>query len=147
MQAEDMSIYWNQHKGQYETNNYNYYKQDNTFTRTADQRSRYSETTAYQEEEAEEVDENAVKMGSWLGTFFLLLIPVVNLIVLIKMAISCKSASKKSFARATLFMGLICITVVLVFIALTCDKIDYTVYIDKVMALVSKITGVAKRFI
>ena len=40
MQAEDMSIYWNQHKGQYETNNYNYYKQDNTFTRTADQISR-----------------------------------------------------------------------------------------------------------
>ena len=147
MQAEDMSIYWNQHKGQYETNNYNYYKQDNTFTRTADQRLRYSETTAYQEEEKETVDENQVKMGSWIGTFFLLLIPVVNIIALIKMAISCKSASKKSFARAVLFMGLICITIGLVFVALTCDKIDYTVYIDKVMALVSKIPGVVKRFI
>ena len=147
MQAEDMSIYWNQHKGQYETNNYNYYKQDNTFTRTADQRSRYSETIAYQEKEAEEVDENAVKMGSWVGTFFLLLIPVVNIIALIKMAISCKSASKKSFARAVLFMGLICITIGLVFVALTCDKIDYTVYMDKAMVIVNKIVGVAKRFI
>lgn len=147
MQAEDMSIYWNQHKGQYETNNYNYYKQDNTFTRTADQRLRYSETTAYQEEEEETVDENAVKMGSWIGTFFLLLIPVVNVIALIKMAISCKSASKKSFARAVLFMGLICITIGLVFVALTCDKIDYTVYMDKAMVIVNKIVGVAKRFI
>lgn len=147
MQAEDMSIYWNQHKGQYETNNYNYYKQDNTFTRTADQRLRYSETTAYQEEEKETVDENQVKMGSWIGTFFLLLIPVVNIIALIKMAISCKSASKKSFARAVLFMGLICITIGLVFVALTCDKIDYTVYMDKVMVIVNKIVGVAKRFI
>ena len=147
MQAEDMSIYWNQRKGQYETNNYNYYKQDNTFTRTADQRSRYSETTAYQEKEAEEVDENAVKMGSWLGTFFLLLIPVVNIIALIKMAISCKSASKKSFARAVLFMGLICITIGLVFVALTCDKIDYTVYMDKAMVIVNKIVGVVKRLI
>ena len=147
MQAEDMSIYWNQHKGQYETNNYNYYKQDNTFTRTADQRLRYSETTAYQEEEKETVDENQVKMGSWIGTFFLLLIPVVNIIALIKMAISCKSASKKSFARAVLFMGLICITIGLVFVALTCDKIDYTVYMDKVMVIVNKIVGVVKRFI
>lgn len=147
MQAEDMSIYWNQHKGQYETNNYNYYKQDNTFTRTADQRLRYSETTAYQEEEKETVDENQVKMGSWIGTFFLLLIPVVNIIALIKMAISCKSASKKSFARAVLFMGLICITIGLVFVALTCDKIDYTVYMDKAMVIVNKIVGVAKRFI
>ena len=147
MQAEDMSIYWNQRKGQYETNNYNYYKQDNTFTRTADQRLRYSETTAYQEEEKETVDENQVKMGSWIGTFFLLLIPVVNIIALIKMAISCKSASKKSFARAVLFMGLICITIGLVFVALTCDKIDYTVYMDKVMVIVNKIVGVAKRFI
>lgn len=147
MQAEDMSIYWNQHKGQYETNSYNYYKQDNTFTRTADQRLRYSETTAYQEEEKETVDENAVKMGSWIGTFFLLLIPVVNIIALIKMAISCKSASKKSFARAVLFMGLICITIGLVFVALTCDKIDYTVYMDKVMVIVNKIVGVAKRFV
>ena len=147
MQAEDMSIYWNQRKGQYETNNYNYYKQDNTFTRTADQRLRYSETTAYQEEEKETVDENQVKMGSWIGTFFLLLIPVVNIIALIKMAISCKSASKKSFARAVLFMGLICITIGLVFVALTCDKIDYTVYMDKVMVIVNKIVGVVKRLI
>ena len=147
MQAEDMSIYWNQRKGQYETNNYNYYKQDNTFTRTADQRLRYSETTAYQEEEKETVDENQVKMGSWIGTFFLLLIPVVNIIALIKMAISCKSASKKSFARAVLFMGLICITIGLVFVALTCDKIDYTVYMDKAMVIVNKIVGVVKRFI
>ncbi len=147
MQAEDMSIYWNQRKGQYETNNHNYYKQDNTFTRTADQRLRYSETTSYQEEEKEVIDENAVKMGSWLGIFFLLLIPVVNIIVLIKMAISCKSASKKSFARAALLMGLICITIGLVFVALTCDKIDYAVYMDKAMVIVNKIAGGVKRCI
>ena len=146
MQAEDMSIYWNQHKGQYETNNYNYYKTDNTFTRTADQRQKYSETTSYQEE-VEEEDENAVKMGSWIGTFVLLLIPVVNLIVIIKMAISCKSASKKSFARALLFMGLICITLVLVFMALTCEKIDYRGYFDTFMVIVNKGMNFVKRLI
>ena len=70
-----------------------------------------------------------------------------HIFALIKMAISCKSASKKSFARAVLFMGLICITIGLVFVALTCDKIDYTVYMDKAMVIVNKIVGVVKRLI
>ena len=53
MQAQDMSIFWNINKGQYETNNYNYYKNDNSFTRTADQRIKYKEETSYTEEIAE----------------------------------------------------------------------------------------------
>lgn len=147
MQAEDMSIYWNNHKGQYETNNYNYYKQDNTFTRTADQRLKYSETTSYGEEATEEVNESAVKLESWIGTFFLLLIPVINFFVVIKMAISCKSASKKTFARAILLMTLILITLALVVMALTCDKIDYRGMLDTAMVLGRKVLTKVKGLI
>ena len=134
MQAQDMSIFWNSNKGQYETNNYNYYKNDNTFTRTADQRIKYKEETSYTEEIDEEENEAIVQMESWIGTFFLLLIQGVNVIALIKMAISCKSASKKTFARALLLMGLILITLALIFMALTCNKIDYTGLLERTMS-------------
>ena len=134
MHAEDMNIYWNQNKGQYETSSsYNCYSVGNTYTRTADERL-YKESTGYGEENSFDQynQENNVKLESWIGTFFLLLIPIVNFIIIIKTAISCKYTSKKTFARAILLFSLILLTLCLVFMAVTCNKIDYKSLFDTI---------------
>ena len=149
MYAEDMSIRWNQSKGQYETNGYNYYQNDNSFTRTADQRLKYKESAPFTREDDFEDAENdsSVNLGSWLGTFILLLLPGINVISLIVMAIGSKSQTKKTFARAILLFSLILVTLTLIFMVFTCDKIDYKQIFDSILALGSKILGVIKRII
>lgn len=149
MYAEDMSICWNQSKGQYEANGYNYYQNDNSFTRTADQRLKYKESTSFTCEENDEDDkkESSVNLGSWLGTFMLLLLPGINIISIIVMAVSSKSETKKTFARAILLFSLILITLALIFMVFTCDKIDYKQIFDSVLALFNKMLGVIKRII
>ena len=147
MYAEDMSIYWNQSKGQYETSGYNYYQNENSFTRTADQRLKYKESPTYtgQDEEEEDNVSTPVNLGSWLGTFFLLLIPGINIFTVIIMAAASKSPTKKTFARAILLFSLIVITLALIFMVFTCDKIDYKAIFDKIPALGNKLSDVIKR--
>ena len=148
MHAEDMSIFWNQSKGQYEANTYGAYDNDNTFTKTADQRLKYSVQTTYSETDYEnDCSEETIKLESWLGTFILMLIPGVNVVSVIVLAISSKSPSKKTFARALLLLTLILITLALIFMVLTCDKIDYKFYIDKFIALGSKLLGTTRRLL
>ena len=98
MNSQDMSIYWNQRKGQYETNNFYgaQQQQQNPFTITADRRLKYTEEAV----EEEENEEASVSIGSWLGTLFLMIIPVINIFALIGMAASSKNENKKAFARA-----------------------------------------------
>ena len=93
MQAEDMSIYWNQRKGQYETNNF-YTEDNNTFTRTADKRLMYTETD--QTEVLTETAETHVPMMSWFGTLVLCAIPGVNIVAMIAMAAGSEAARNVS---------------------------------------------------
>ena len=147
MHAEDMSIFWNQNKGQYESNGQNFYANESAYTRTADQRLKYKESTTYSEEKDTDDTscEEAVKLESWLGTFILMLIPVVNVITILKLAISSKSQSKKSFARAILLLSLILLTLTLIFMVLTCDKIDYKSFFDTGVLYCTKLLGTIKR--
>ena len=133
MNSQDMSIYWNQRKGQYETNNFYgaQQQQQNPFTITADRRLKYTEEAV----EEEENEEASVSIGSWLGTLFLMIIPVINIFALIGMAVSSKNENKKAFARAMILFMLVLLTVALVIMALTCDKIDYASIFDKVVNL------------
>ena len=144
MQAEDMSIYWNQRKGQYETNNF-YTEDNNTFTRTADKRLMYQETdhTEVLDEEAAETRE--VPLLSWFGTLILCSIPGINIVALIAMAAGSKDASKKAFARAMIILSLLMITLLMVFMALTCDKMDYAAMIDSIINIGKKFILVVQR--
>ncbi len=144
MYAEDMSIFWNQSKGQYEPKGNTVYDNNNSFTKTADQRLRYSEQISYSEADYDDNNissEEAIKLGSWLGTFSLLLIPGVNIVSVIVWAISSKSPSKKSFARALLLFSLILVTLALIFMVLTCEKIEYSDIFNKFISLGSKLLG------
>jgi hypothetical protein len=56
--------------------------------------------------------DNAVTTAQWIGTFFLMCVPVVNLILLVVWALGTKApASKSYFARAVLWMFLIFIVI------------------------------------
>lgn len=56
--------------------------------------------------------DNAVTTGQWIGTFFLMCIPIVNLILLIKWALSTTTpASKSYYARAVLWMFFIFVVI------------------------------------
>ena len=142
MQAEDMSIYWNQRKGQYETNNF-YTEDNNTFTRTADKRLMYTETD--QTEVLTETAETHVPMMSWFGTLVLCAIPGVNIVSMIAMAAGSKDVAKKAFARAMIILTLLMVTLVLVFMALTCDKIDYATMFNSVVNIGKKLMLIIQR--
>lgn len=143
MHAEDMSIFWNQSKGQYEPKVHTVYDNDNSFTKTADQRLRYSEQISYSEANYDDdnTSEESIKLGAWLGTFTLMIIPGINVISIIIWAISSKSPSKKSFARALLLFSLILITLALIFMVLTCEKIEYSDIFNRFISLGSKLLG------
>ncbi|MCL2694703.1 MAG: hypothetical protein FWE69_00065 [Clostridiales bacterium] len=51
--------------------------------------------------------EKAVSVGNWIGTFFLTLIPVVNIIMLFVWAFGAQTKSKRNYGRAMLWMTLI----------------------------------------
>ena len=132
MNSQDMSIYWNQRKGQYETNNF-YQEQQNPFTITADRRLKYTEETIEEEDEIE----SSVSIGGWFATILLLVIPGVNIITLLAMAFGSKNENKKAFARALVLFILVSVTALLVIMAFTCDKINYASIIEKVFDLVN----------
>ena len=132
MSAQDMSIYWNQRKGQYETNDF-YQEVQHPFTITADRRLKYKEEVLDTEEEKEDMSESSVSIASWLGTMIMMLIPGVNVIGVLALAFGSKNENKKSFARAMVLITLIILTVVLVFMALTCDRIEYGSIFDKII--------------
>jgi hypothetical protein len=70
-----------------------------------------------------------------------MIIPGVNVISIIIWAISSKSPSKKSFARALLLFSLILITLALIFMVLTCEKIEYSDIFNRFISLGSKLLG------
>ena len=142
MQSDEMSIYWNQRKGQYETNNF-YTEDTNTFTRTADKRLMYQE--AGETEMMEETVETSIPIIPWIGTLLLCMVPGVNIIALIAMAIGSKDVSKKAFARAMIILILLMVTLIMAFMALTCDKIDYAAMFSSMLNIVKKFMLVVQR--
>ena len=130
MNSQEMNIYWNQSKGQYETNDF-YQSIQHPFTITADNRLKYQEQTL--EDDKEDLSEESVSIASWFGTMVLLLIPGLNVFVALIMSFAAKNENKKAFARALVLITLVCMTLMLVVMALTCDKIDYKSIIDKVL--------------
>ena len=143
MNSQDMSIYWNQRKGQYETNDF-YQEVQNPFTITADNRLRYqekSEPTEVRGTYDVKEQDNEVSIASWLGTIIMMLIPGINVFGIIIMAFGAKNENKKSFARAVVLVSLIVITAALIFMALTCEKIDYTGLLDKALAVAKPLAG------
>ncbi|MBE5935715.1 MAG: hypothetical protein E7262_07985 [Lachnospiraceae bacterium] len=130
MNSQDMNIFWNQSKGQYETNDF-YQDVQHPFTITADSRLKYKEEIIEDEEE-DDMSEASVSIASWFGMMIMMLIPGVNVLGTLIMAFASKNENKKSFARAVVLVTLICMTVILVFMALTCDKIDYKSIFDKI---------------
>lgn len=145
MSSQDMSIYWNQRKGQYETNNF-YQEQQNSFTITADRRLKYTTEEIAEEDEADR--EAAVSIAGWFATILLIAIPGVNIITVLAMAFGSKNENKKAFARAMVLFTLITITAILVIMALTCDKVNYASIIEKFADLIKvlfiKMKGVLK---
>ena len=132
MNSQDMSIYWNQRKGQYETNDF-YQEVQHPFTINADRRVNYKEEIIENDDEKDEISESSVSIASWFGMMVLMLIPGVNVISVLAIAFGSKNENKKSFARAFILIALITMTLLLAFMALTCDKIDYKSIFDKVI--------------
>ena len=132
MNSQEMNIYWNQSKGQYETNDF-YQSVQHPFTITADNRLKYQEETLDSDKDSDDLSEESVSIASWFGTMVLLLIPGLNIIAALIMSFAAKNENKKAFARALVLITLVCITLMLVVMALTCDKIDYKSIIDKVL--------------
>lgn len=130
MNSQEMNIYWNQSKGQYETNDF-YQSIQHPFTITADNRLKYQEQKVEEDTDSDDVSEESVSIASWFGTMVLLLIPGVNVLVALIMSFAAKNENKKAFARALVLITLVCITLLLVFMALTCDKIEYKSIIDR----------------
>jgi heme/copper-type cytochrome/quinol oxidase subunit 2 len=63
--------------------------------------------------------EQVTSIGNWIGTFFLLSIPVVNVILSIIWAVSAKSKSKRNYFRAYLVMfAIFAVISIIVLIAL-----------------------------
>jgi len=59
--------------------------------------------------------ENVVSFGEWIGTFLLLMIPIVNIILLFVWAFGSNTKlSKANFAKASLFLSAICIVLYLI---------------------------------
>ena len=133
MNSQDMSIYWNQRKGQYETNNF-YQEQQNPYTITADRRLKYTTEEIVEENEVD--SEASISIAGWFATILLLAIPGVNVIAVLAMAFTSKNENKKAFARAMVLFILITITVILVIMALTCDKVNYASIIEKFADLI-----------
>ena len=95
------------------------------------------------EDDMEEISETSVSIGGWLGTMMLMLVPGINIIAILAMAFGSKNENKKAFARAVVLVTLLCITVALVGMALTCNKFDYGALFEEmfsfVKALINKI--------
>lgn len=54
-----------------------------------------------------ELKKTGVSVGSWMGTQFLLAIPVVNIVVLIVLIFTCKNRSKRNFCIAALIWSIL----------------------------------------
>ena len=58
--------------------------------------------------------EEPVSILGWIGTTILCIIPIVNLIMLIVWAVSCKNTTKKNWAIASLIMAAIAFVLFLI---------------------------------
>ncbi len=58
-----------------------------------------------------EQKKSGVSIGNWMGTQFLLIIPVVNLILLIVWAITSANRTKRNFCIAALIWIALCVAV------------------------------------
>lgn len=90
-------------------------------------------------------EKSNISLGNWLLLFFLLSIPVVNLIVLIVQATVASNFEKKVFARAVLFWGLTVLAFVLVLLVIFYDTFDYVKIYDQVVLTIKKILNNAKK--
>ena len=102
--------YNNQNYNNQGYNNQGYYNQN-----TYNQQQNYQPNN-YQPNNYQDDLERPVSVGDWLGTFFLMLIPIVNVIMIIVWAASgTEKKSKVNWAKATLIFEAIILLVALAF--------------------------------
>jgi Na+/melibiose symporter-like transporter len=66
---------------------------------------------------------SVVSVMNWIGTLIVLAIPVVNIIMMVVWAITCKRASKRNFCIALLILTLVAAALVFAAVALYGDVI------------------------